>query len=165
LASIRALKLVLETIPNARLVLVGGGDMADSLRSEIRLLGLNENIVFAGRVGEASLPDYYKACDLNVYPNLSQTYGLPPLEALAAGKVSIVSNQSGVASLLERHRAAIVVDPTPASIARAIVDYNQGHYDTQGILERGKRLLLGQLTWDQYVIRMGDIFEDAINRR
>lgn len=45
----------------------------------------NDCIRFLGRVSDAELCDYYSRCSLFVYPSLYEGFGLPPLEAMAAG--------------------------------------------------------------------------------
>lgn len=45
----------------------------------------NDHIRFLGRVSDAELCDYYSRCSLFVYPSLYEGFGLPPLEAMAAG--------------------------------------------------------------------------------
>ncbi len=45
----------------------------------------NDRIRFLGRVSDAELCDYYSRCSLFVYPSLYEGFGLPPLEAMAAG--------------------------------------------------------------------------------
>lgn len=161
-ASIRALKTIKETIPEAKLVLVGGGAALESLKDEAVRLGLKDSVVFAGRVPDESLPDYYDACDLNLFPNLSQTWGLAPVEALAAGRVSIVSNEAGVAEFLGRHNVAIVVPPNASDIAKATVSVYRGEVDIRDMISRGQQLVRTELSWDTYVDRMVACFEATL---
>jgi glycosyltransferase involved in cell wall biosynthesis len=83
----------------------------------------------AGRVAlplrsfsEAELCDAYAAADVFVFPNdHRQSWGLAPLEALAAGTPVVVSRTAGVADALDGRPGVALVDPhSPCQIADAI---------------------------------------------
>jgi glycosyltransferase involved in cell wall biosynthesis len=78
--------------------LVFFGHYNAAILSEVRRLGLQNEIVFLGYVPESDLPVLYSAARVFVYPSLYDGFGFPPLEAMACGAPSIVSN---VASLPE----------------------------------------------------------------
>ena len=69
-----------------------------AILSEVKKMGLQNEIVFLGYVPESDLPALYGAAQIFVYPSLYDGFGFPPLEAMACGTPTIVSN---VASLPE----------------------------------------------------------------
>lgn len=70
--------------PGVRLVLVGDGELRGSIQERFRAAGLLDRVVFLGhRTDVAAL---LRACDLFVFPSLSEGFGLAVLEAMAAGK-------------------------------------------------------------------------------
>jgi glycosyltransferase involved in cell wall biosynthesis len=72
-------------------------------------------------VGDSELVAHFAAADVFVFPNEMQTWGLAPLEAIAAGTPVIVSRGAGVHEVLEGRSGVQVVDPRqPAQIARAL---------------------------------------------
>jgi glycosyltransferase involved in cell wall biosynthesis len=109
--------------------LVFVGSMPDFLRppldAVIARAGLSEaEFRFLGRVGDADLLNLLQACELAVYPSLREGFGLPVLEAMAAGAAVICSDSSSLPEVIGR--ADAMFDPTkPASIAerlKAVVD-------------------------------------------
>lgn len=60
----------------------------------IRHLNLNGEIIFTGFVDEEDLPYIYSGANLFVYPSCYEGFGLPPLEAMACGVPTIVSEGS-----------------------------------------------------------------------
>jgi glycosyltransferase involved in cell wall biosynthesis len=118
--------VALDGDPATRLLLVGSDHAApayaDALEARIAERGL------AGRaelrrtsVTDAELREAYAAADAFVFPNLRQTWGLAPLEALASGTPVVVSRGAGVHEVLEGRPGVTVVDPrAPAQLARAL---------------------------------------------
>ena len=75
---------------------------------------------FVGRVSDDERDSLMGAADALVYPSIFEGFGLPPLEAMAAGTPVIASNTSAMPEILGD--AALLVDPFDvAAIARAIV--------------------------------------------
>jgi Glycosyl transferases group 1 len=75
----------------AHLVVVGGGD-PEEYRREAEALGVGGRVHFAGAVD--SPEDYYAAADLLVLPTRSDPWGIPVIEAMAAG-VPVVTTEAG----------------------------------------------------------------------
>lgn len=74
-------------------------------------------------VSERDLLDSYAAADVFVFPNSVQTWGLAPLEAIAAGTPVVVSRGAGVHEVLAGRPGVRLVDPlAPRQIADALSD-------------------------------------------
>src|SRR5262249_47656678 len=72
----------------------GDGPLEAELREAVVRRGLQERIVFAGRVSDDDLPAYYQACDAFVLPSIARTeaFGVVQIEAMAAGRPVISTN-------------------------------------------------------------------------
>lgn len=90
---LRAFKLVLEKLPNIHLVLTGGdkGNRAHVLK-EIKALKIQDKVELLGFVPETQLKNLIKDAAALVMPSMLGPTNIPPLEALAAGTVAIVSD-------------------------------------------------------------------------
>jgi glycosyltransferase involved in cell wall biosynthesis len=105
-----------------QLVIVGGGrddKHIAELHAMAPRLGISGDVKFVGAVPLEETARFYQAADALVYPSLSETFGLPILEAMACGCPVVTSNISampetagGAASLCDPH--------DPASIAHSI---------------------------------------------
>ncbi|MEK6837188.1 MAG: glycosyltransferase, partial [Nanoarchaeota archaeon] len=60
---ISAMKRVLRSYPQCKLVAVGEGHERSSLMRQSQQLGLSDNIIFAGSIPNTDLPSFYKAAD------------------------------------------------------------------------------------------------------
>ena len=108
-----------------RLVIVGGdGSQAPEsqyLKQKAVNLGIEDKVLFAGRVDQAYLPLYYGLADILVVTSHYESFGLVGLEALACGR-PVVSTPVGAMEILIRQSQAgyVVGDPLPQTLARGI---------------------------------------------
>jgi glycosyltransferase involved in cell wall biosynthesis len=77
------------------LVVVGAmgwqtGETLEALRS------LGDGCVMLGRVSDEALAELYRRCAVFCYPSLGEGFGLPVLEAMAAGAAVLTSNRSSL---------------------------------------------------------------------
>ena len=161
--SIRALHRLKRRIPNARLIIVGNGPWEPILKDEVQELGLDGEVLFAGRVSEAKLKLLYHACDVNVYPVEDQTYGLVPFEAFASGKPSLVSKQSGAGLVMAQDGLGYLIRPDVDSIVEETLRIQSNRQETQSIVEKARAYVRDNLSWDVYASRIAQVCE-SVNR-
>lgn len=119
------LRVMAEAPPEQRLaharLLICGADREDFAHygTWIAEHGLEERVRWLGRVPPERMPLLYAACDALVYPSFYEGFGLPPLEAMAAGTPVVASNAPCLPEVAGD--AALLVDPTDdREFARAI---------------------------------------------
>ncbi len=108
-----AMPAILQTRPNVRLLLVGGGFQEDTLRRQAQELGIADKVVFTGRVPHADVNRYYDLIDVLVYPRLSMRLTdlvtpLKPLEAMAQGRLVVGSDCGGHREMMRDGESAIL---------------------------------------------------------
>lgn len=84
------LKMVLNKGVNAKLMIVGSGDLHDSLVQKATDLGILHNVILTGSV--PNVPDYLQAMDLFAFPSLYEGLGMALIEAQASGLPAIASS-------------------------------------------------------------------------
>lgn len=104
--AIRAMTGLLARDPAMKLLLVGGGQQEQTLRTLAATLGLQDQVVFTGKVPFSEVERYYSVIDLLVYPRkslrLTETVTpLKPLEAMAQRRVFVASNVGGHRELVQ----------------------------------------------------------------
>ena len=89
--------------------------------SRVKELGISGCVSLLGFVPSDLLEILYRSALLFIYPSLYEGFGLPPLEAMARGVPTIVSNASSLPEVVGD--AAILVDPlNPEPLSDAILD-------------------------------------------
>jgi glycogen(starch) synthase len=98
---LHAAKQVIEKNPKVKFIVVGGGPDTSHLIKTAIGLGIEKNVLFAGKVSDDELIAAYRMCDLFVMPSVNEPFGIVTLEALAAGKPVILSKTSGVSEVID----------------------------------------------------------------
>lgn len=78
----------------------GGGRHREELAALARSLGVAERVRFLGHLPDAALRALYAHCAAFVYPSWIEGFGVPPLEALAAGAPVIAARASCLPEIL-----------------------------------------------------------------
>ncbi len=119
-----ALPNVLARIPQLRVLLVGGGPEEAQLKTLAAKLGIQDKVVFAGRVPHREVQRYYGIVDVFAYPRRSMRLTelvtpLKPLEAMAQGRLLVASDVGGHRELIRDGRTGTLF---PAGSADALAD-------------------------------------------
>ncbi|GAB4233570.1 MAG: N-acetyl-alpha-D-glucosaminyl L-malate synthase BshA [Chlamydiales bacterium] len=78
----------------SKLLLVGTGEGLEPIRLQVNALGLEERVIFVGKIREVD--PYIASADLFLLPSAHESFGLVALEALSYGVPVIASNVCGL---------------------------------------------------------------------
>ena len=141
-----------------RLVLAGsGGFGAQEILGRIESSNARERIVVTGYLSPPDLADWYSRASVFAFPSLDEGFGMPVLEAMAAGIPVLTSNCSALPEVAGD--AAAVVDPkSTAAIAAALRRLTEDDKWREGLTARGyARAKL--FTWEQAVRETWQIYQ------
>ncbi len=104
---VEAVRRMLPRHPELRVLLVGGGPQASSLKAQVAAAGMQSQFIFTGRVPHAEVQRYYELIDVLAFPRLPMRLTelvtpLKPLEAMAQGRMFVASDVGGHRELI-RH--------------------------------------------------------------
>ncbi len=113
--AIKAMPAILKEIPNAKLLLVGDGEMMPKLRLLTKAMGLEEVVVFTGWVEFERFPSYIAASDVCIVPHVSteQTEATTPhklYQYMLMGKPVVVSSCRPLRRIVEGARSGLVFE-------------------------------------------------------
>ena len=98
---IEAANLVLKKMRNVRFVMAGSGDLMNQMIQHVADLGISDHFHFTGFLKGNDVNQMLRMTDVFVMPSVSEPFGIVPLEAMQFNVPVIISNQSGVAEILE----------------------------------------------------------------
>ena len=119
---LRAFPLVLQSIPKARLLLIGDGYMRGELEALAKKEGVAARTKFTGFIEDKQLVEALKSSDAVVIPSRFEPFGITALEAMAAGAPLVVTRVGGLAEIVDDGVDGLEVEPeNPRSIADGLV--------------------------------------------
>jgi glycosyltransferase involved in cell wall biosynthesis len=107
---LQAWRLIADHLEGWTLVLAGPSGWGPQLPKA-------PGVVLPGFLGDETLPGLFAAAEIFCYPSLYEGFGLPPLEAMAAGTPVVAANYSCAEEVLGD--AALIVDPMDAEALAA----------------------------------------------
>ena len=124
----KAWVLVKEDFPNAKLRLIGKHIIEDGMSVKEKILEivgdeLKDSIEFTGHVPKEKMEELLIESDLAVYPSISESFGLAPIEAMSLGLPVIFSKRSAGEELGHELKSLKLIDPDNIQeIAQTICD-------------------------------------------
>ena len=153
---IRAMPYVLQKVPNAKLVIVGLGDMRDYLEGLVRNLRLEDVVKFRFEfIPEEERIAHYAACDVATYPSLYEPFGIVTLEAMSMEKPVVVgavgtSGMREIVSISGSDQCGFHINPNdPADIAWGITSAITDPQKRAEFGRNGRQRVLDMFTWDE----------------
>jgi glycosyltransferase involved in cell wall biosynthesis len=118
---VEATRQVIDVLPDARVYIVGEGELQGELEAQAAALKLGDRLVFTGF--RRDVAEALAAFDLVVFPSLWEGTPLTVLETLAMGKPIVSTDADGLQDVLTHGQDAIMVRRRDAkALADAIVE-------------------------------------------
>lgn len=151
---------------NVRLVIVGDGDLKSHYINIAKQKGLEDRTIFAGRVSNEDLPEYYAACDLVVLPSITmgEAFGMVLIEAMATGKPVISSNMPGIRTVIEDNKNGFLVEPKNVDALSSKIQFlldNDSLCKNFGI--NGRRKVEEKYSWNIIGKKLDEVLINIVN--
>jgi glycosyltransferase involved in cell wall biosynthesis len=105
---IKAVKYVIQRLPQARFIIAGGGNKGP-YQKLTKILELQDKIIFTGLIKE--YPYYIlKASDLYVSASFAESFGLSIAEAKALGIPVVATRVGGVSEVVDEYKTGLLKD-------------------------------------------------------
>ena len=167
---IEAARQMLPRHPRLRLLLVGGGPQESNLRAQAAAAGMQDRVIFTGRVPHADVQRYYELIDVLAYPRLpirltELVTPLKPLEAMAQGRMLVASDVGGHRELIRHGETGFLFRAgDPAALAAAIEDVLVRRSLWPQVRMQARRFVEVERTWAASVACYRDVYRRALAR-
>lgn len=168
---IMAMPHILPKYPNAKLVIVGVGDLEEYLQNLVRTIRLENYVRFRfDFIPEEERIQHYAACDIAVFPSLYEPFGIVALEAMAMEK-PVVVGAAGVSGMREiviccgEEQCGYHVNPNnPSDIAWGILNALESPEKRKWLGQNGRKRVLKEFTWAIIAEKTVELYEKKISR-
>lgn len=98
---IAAMPKILDRYHDSKLIICGRGGMIDELREQVKYLGIENKVYFAGYCDSKKMQKMYKCADVAVFPSTYEPFGIVAIESMLSGTPTIVSDVGGLNEIVE----------------------------------------------------------------
>lgn len=158
---LNAMPKIVQHEKKATLIIVGEGELRQTLEDRVNELGLSSHVIFTGFQNADTIPDWLNAGDIFVLPSLSE--GKPNIvqEAMACG-LPVISTQVGsVPEMIKSGNNGILVPPeSPDSLARYVVGLLKNEKIRLGLGENARKTIFqNRWTWENQADALKSLYK------
>lgn len=156
--------------PLLRVLLVGGGPQEAQLKHQVAQAGMQDMVIFTGRVPHDQVQRYYELIDVLAYPRLpirltELVTPLKPLEAMAQGRMFVASDVGGHKELIRHGETGFLFRAGDvAALEQAIESLLAQRAAWPAIQAQARRFVEVERTWTASVARYRAVYERALGR-
>jgi len=154
-----AAQMVLTRFPDTHFVMAGSGDLLPQIIERVARFKLSSRFHFTGFLKKKEINRVLSFSNAYVMPSVSEPFGITPLEAVHAGVPVIISNQSGVAEVMEH---ALKVDYWDSkALANAICGILQ-YESLSTTLKKNGGNEIKEITWNKAAKKLNAIYHELV---
>ncbi len=157
---------IADSSPDARLVIVGGGEQYAELQALIADLDMGKRITLAGQVGHAQIPRYLQSFDLFVVPSLTdrESFGVAAVEASACGLPVIASRVGGLPEVVLDGQTGLLVPPGDISALAAAMARLLSEPELRARMgQAGRQFVLEHYRWADNAKSMEQLYTEVLS--
>jgi glycosyltransferase involved in cell wall biosynthesis len=161
---IAAMPLLLERVPQAHLVIAGGGELEEYLRE------LADSFDVASRVhvlgARKDVPALMHAIDVFAMPSIWEGFGIVLLEAMAAGRPIVASRVATIPEVVVDGETGLLVAPAdPLALAESLAQLAADPALAQRLGEAGRERLRREFSIEKMVGDTETLYRELLEER
>lgn len=167
LTMVEAMPAILATLPQARLLLIGGFDTPDYLAQIQRQLDvhhLEDRVQMLGM--RSDVLELLNGIDLLAQPSLWESFPISMLEGMAAGVPIVATDVGGVRECLQHNRSGLLVPPkNPEELSSAILKLAASPELCARLVNEAKKVVRLQFAPESQTDKLEAVLESVCGNR
>lgn len=160
---IEAASIVKKEGWNLFFVIAGKGPMLENYRSKVRQLELEEVLTFIGYLTDEQKNAYLLQTDITIFPSLYEPFGIVALEAMNAGKPTIVSKTGGLKGIVQHLKSGLLMIPGNANSLLEQINFLIDHPKKAKLIGiRGRRIVKALYGWKRIASETHLLIQDML---
>ncbi|MBT5027333.1 MAG: glycosyltransferase [Nitrospina sp.] len=163
---IDAMPAILKSFPETKLVLIGYGPKESELKSQVKSLGLGQNILFVGGKSRSDLSRYYATADIFIGPSIvaagGDTEGQPAafIETMASKTAIIASDVGGIKDVVMQGKTGLMIQQKNSQqISDAVLSLCNDKEFKQLLEKNGRQHIMERFCWQAIAKKYLGIYE------
>ncbi len=154
---IQALPEVLKNHPETHFLIIGTGELENSLKERAKRLNIEDNLHFLGY--RKDIQNLISQLDLVVLSSLWEGLPLTPIETFSVGKTVVATAVDGTVEIIRDGENGYLIPPqNPKAIARKVIDLLE-HPDCRHVMEKnGYRTFLTEFSFGVFCQKVLDYY-------
>ncbi len=161
---LEAMPSVLAQCPNARLLIVGTGELENTLKSLAVQLGIEGAVQFLGR--REDVRELLALSDIFVFPSLFEGLGVSLLEACGMGVPCVASRVGPIPEVIEDGVTGLLVPPRqPQALAEAILCLASDRERARAMGQRARQVAQERFSVSRMVGALEGLYMEVLGQR
>ena len=164
---IKAFKYIKDEYKDKKMTLkIGGsGTQKENLESLARELGVEEDVIFLGRINPENVAKTFNSFDVTVFPSLREGFGVAAIESEACEVPVIVTNVGGHPESLDNGKTGLIVEPKdPEGLKDAIIKIMQDDELRLNMGKAGRLFVRENYEVNSNFTDIGKIYENILDK-
>lgn len=167
--AIRAFSMVVKENKKSKFIIGGEGPQKKELLKLRNELGLEESILFLGKINYLKLNEVYNSCDVFVLPSRTMSpnvegFGIVFLEANACGKPVIGTNSGGIPSaIIDKETGYIIPENDIYALKEKIEFLFNNLKEAKRIGQQGLQRVQTEANWDSQASKLFNLLESELH--
>jgi phosphatidylinositol alpha-1,6-mannosyltransferase len=168
---LEAMAALPATTPRPCYLIAGEGPEKEGLIARVVALGLDDDVVFLGKVSEEELPELYNLCDLFALANCDhrgcvEGFGMVFLEAGACGKPVLAGRTGGTSGAVLDGTTGLMFDPENLEEVTSALNLMLSSPELRRRLgSAGRDRVVEIFSWDESARRLNDVCAHVLDNR
>ena len=163
---LKAFALLSTKHKNARLLIIGVGSQMTALKNLSTQLGIQDKVVFTGRIPFNDVANYYNMLNLLVNISEYESFGVSVIEAMACEKPVVVTNVGGLNEIIQDDSFGLKVsvdnvEETRAAIEKLMLDKDLSNK----IALRAREHVVKYYNWEDNIASMIALYKESIEKQ
>jgi len=152
-------RIVLNSIPNTKFLIVGDGTLRSNLEKRSRRIGIEDKVIFTG--WREDMPQIIAMLDVLVLASLNEAVGRVLLEAGIAGKPVVATAVGGIPEIVKDGETGILVPPRdPERMAGAVTGLLKDKERRRAMGCAAKEWIKSNYNKEKMVSEIGNMYKD-----
>lgn len=168
---IEAFPAILKSHPDTYLFIGGYGPMEKSLKDLVKRFGIEDKVLFTGKIESDQTPIYFNLADIFVLPSIidsngdTETLGVVAMEALACETPVVVSRVGGLVDVVDDSCGIFVKPKDTMGLHEAICDLLADDKKREKLGKKGRQRIIDKFGDEQALKNLSKCYAAVVHIR